>query len=124
LDVWIPMALLNVEIDGSQHGQEDHIIQDEERDHYLKKEGIDIVRFSNENVWFDFPKVISSIVERCKDRDYAPSKSFVPYLRTIGNPATQYSMSSYPNREKETDIPVGSDLARNLGLEYRDGCSF
>jgi hypothetical protein len=124
LDVWIPMALLNVEIDGSQHGEEEHSFRDEVRDHHLNKIGIDIVRFSNEKVWFDFPNVISEIVKRCKDRDYAPSKSFVPYIRTIGNPATHYSMSSYPNRKKESDIPVGSKVARTLGLEYAGGCSF
>src|SRR2546429_6345654 len=48
LDFFCPMARLAVELDGFQHGLPDHLQRDEERATFLAGEGIEELRFWND----------------------------------------------------------------------------
>jgi adenine-specific DNA-methyltransferase len=47
LDFFCLEARLNIELDGSQHGTPEHLEKDDERDAYLEKRGIKVLRFWN-----------------------------------------------------------------------------
>lgn len=47
LDFFCIEALVNIELDGSQHGAPDQLAKDRERDAYLEARGIKVLRFWN-----------------------------------------------------------------------------
>ncbi|MFA6544788.1 MAG: DUF559 domain-containing protein [Limisphaerales bacterium] len=47
LDFYCVEAKLNIELDGSQHGHPEHLQADVERDAWLAKQGIKVLRFWN-----------------------------------------------------------------------------
>lgn len=59
LDFYCPKHKLGVELDGTSH---DHKYEyDEQRTAFLMKQGIRILRFSNEQVFYSLPAVLSEI---------------------------------------------------------------
>lgn len=68
LDFYCPMAKLAVELDGSQHydptGQE----YDRQRDSFLAKQGIAVVRYSNSDVNARFSGVCEDILHAIENR--------------------------------------------------------
>ena len=61
LDFYCPTAKLAVELDGGQHNQGDKIEHDVVRSDYLKAQGIDVVRFWNNEVLLDIESVLSKL---------------------------------------------------------------
>ncbi|MBI3764933.1 MAG: endonuclease domain-containing protein, partial [Ignavibacteriales bacterium] len=47
LDFYCPKAKLCIEIDGSQHFEDEGLKRDQVRDNYLTERGIDVLRISN-----------------------------------------------------------------------------
>ena len=47
VDFYAPSAKLVIELDGSQHFEENYILTDKLRDEYLKKLGLRVLRFDN-----------------------------------------------------------------------------
>ena len=61
LDFYCPTAKLAVELDGGQHNQSDKRDYDVARSDYLKAQGIDVVRFWNNEVLLDIQSVLSKL---------------------------------------------------------------
>ena len=47
VDFYAPRAALVVEVDGSQHQEEDQVRADAKRDEYLGRQGLRVLRFNN-----------------------------------------------------------------------------
>jgi very-short-patch-repair endonuclease len=59
LDFYCPTAKLAVELDGGQHTKSDNREYDAARSEYLKAQGIDVMRFWNNEVLLDMQSVLS-----------------------------------------------------------------
>ncbi len=58
LDFYCPTVKLAVELDGGQHNQSDNREYDAARSEYLKAQGIDVMRFWNNEVLLDVQSVL------------------------------------------------------------------
>ena len=61
LDFYCPTVKLAVELDGGQHNESDNRDHDVTRSDYLKAQGIDVIRFWNNEVLFDIQSVLSKL---------------------------------------------------------------
>ena len=61
LDFYCPTVKLAVELDGGQHNQSDKRESDAARSEYLKAQGIDGMRFWNNEVLLDIQSVLSKL---------------------------------------------------------------
>ena len=61
-------AKLVIELDGSQHGLEENIRRDEQRDAFLTSEGYAVLRFWNYEVIEDMDRVVEVIVKALGER--------------------------------------------------------
>jgi very-short-patch-repair endonuclease len=55
-----------VEVDGSQHGFEDHMVKDAVRDLHFKQTGFVTLRFTNSDVWENIEGVMDTIFSHRK----------------------------------------------------------
>ena len=71
VDFYAPGAKLVIEVDGSQHLEEDHAREDARRDEYLQSQGLLVMRFNNLQVLKELESVVQKIFlalgERLKD---------------------------------------------------------
>lgn len=63
VDFYCPQAKLVIELDGSQHYEEEAEQYDKERTRYLNQHGIEVLRYSNRDIHTRFKEV-------CGDIDY------------------------------------------------------
>ena len=63
VDFYCSAYKIVIELDGSQHFEESGIIKDMERDEYLKKLGITVLRYSNRDVNENFEVVCEDILK-------------------------------------------------------------
>ena len=63
VDFYCPESKLVIEIDGGQHFTNEVIQEDMTRDRYLSKEGINVLRFSDREVFENLNGVIERIYE-------------------------------------------------------------
>ena len=68
VDFYCAKAKLVVELDGSQHGEEQHAAYDRERTQYLEAQGLQVVRFSNREIKTHFVDVCDYIHRIVKER--------------------------------------------------------
>ena len=61
LDFYCPTVKLAVELDGGQHNQGDNREYDAARSEYLKAQGIDVMRFWNNEVLLDIQSILSKL---------------------------------------------------------------
>ncbi len=59
LDFYCPTVKLAVELDGGQHNLSDKRERDVARSEYLKAQGVDVMRFWNNEVLLDIQSVLS-----------------------------------------------------------------
>ena len=64
VDFYIATAKIVIELDGSQHYEEEGFVKDAERDAYLQSQGITILRFSNLDINRNFEGVCQDIQDR------------------------------------------------------------
>ena len=62
VDFYIPSKHLVIELDGRQHLTEEHKEKDKTRDKFLEKQGLRILRFSNESIHKNFADVCQIIL--------------------------------------------------------------
>ena len=67
LDFYCPSENLNVELDGAHHFTEEGIEKDKERDYFLQKQGITVIRFENCAVWSNVEGILSEIKHHFKN---------------------------------------------------------
>jgi len=61
VDFYAPIANLVIEIDGSQHRVGDHVEIDKQRDHYLARSGLKVLRFNSRVVITNIDDVVEAI---------------------------------------------------------------
>lgn len=66
LDFYCPKAKLAIELDGSQHYEEDSLKYDRKRENELEKLGIVVVRYTNRQIDSDFIGVCADIDKMIK----------------------------------------------------------
>lgn len=73
-DFYAPSAKLIIEVDGGQHFEECHIRKDKERDFFMEKQGLKVLRFSNLQVLQSINDVLDTIfntlelhISKCKE---------------------------------------------------------
>jgi very-short-patch-repair endonuclease len=64
VDFYCACARLVIELDGSQHYEENERLKDQERDAYLHELGITVVRYTNLDIHKKFDAVCADIVRR------------------------------------------------------------
>ena len=72
VDFYSVGARLVIEVDGSIH--EKHVEADEERQTYLEGLGLTVLRFSNQEIFEEMPRVLE-IIERCISANLSPLSS-------------------------------------------------
>ena len=63
VDFYAPTAKLVIEVDGSQHFDSEHVINDEKRDTYLNGEGLQVLRFNNLQVLNEIDAVMDVVFQ-------------------------------------------------------------
>ena len=62
VDFYAPAAALVIEVDGSQHLEAEHRVQDELRDEFLAEGGLTVLRFDNRQVLCETDAVVEQIL--------------------------------------------------------------
>ncbi len=60
-DFYCAQAKLVIELDGSQHFDEDALKKDEQRTRFLRANGLTVIRFTNRQINEQFPEVCQTI---------------------------------------------------------------
>jgi very-short-patch-repair endonuclease len=71
VDFYCHAAGLVVELDGAAHAYQ--VEQDRERDAFLSGRGLRVLRFKNEQVREDLPRVLAQIADACESRIPSPT---------------------------------------------------
>ena len=61
VDFYCPKGKLVIELDGGQHYSEDGKVKDEQRDKYLKEQGLSVLRFSDREVFKNLNGITETI---------------------------------------------------------------
>lgn len=69
LDFYCHKLRLAIEIDGNVHEEHFQKMYDHERDLLLREEGLEVLRISNDKVFFDFENVVSFVLDRISKRE-------------------------------------------------------
>ena len=64
VDFYCAEADLVIELDGSQHFEQDGLTDDKKRDEYLRLKGLEVVRYPNNQINEDFEAVCVDILNR------------------------------------------------------------
>ena len=67
-DFYIPSAHLAIELDGSQHFEKQGLAYDRSRDLFFTEQGIDVLRYPNNEIICNFPGVCEDILQQIKQR--------------------------------------------------------
>ena len=73
IDFYIAYFLIAIELDGSQHYEEAGVRKDNERDEYLNKMGIKVLRYSNHDINNNFRAVCEDILKNIEELKDEPS---------------------------------------------------
>ena len=68
VDFYAPKVKLVIEVDGSQHAEEDHAAKDEERDGFLRNLGLRVMRFHSSDVLQKTDAVLDAIYQYMQER--------------------------------------------------------
>ncbi len=68
VDFYIASAKIVIELDGGQHYEEAGLQQDLLRDQYLNNHGIQVLRYSNADIWNHFEGVCTDIMMHITSR--------------------------------------------------------
>jgi very-short-patch-repair endonuclease len=79
LDFFCPKAMLALELDGSQHYQNEAIEYDNARTKYLNSFGIEVIRFQNREIDNNFESVCGRIAEVVRDKTQPPALRATPF---------------------------------------------
>ena len=69
IDFYCPALLLAIEVDGNIHDEHTQRTYDELRQRYLEEHWIKVIRFKNEQVYYELESVLSVIKKECELRE-------------------------------------------------------
>jgi len=72
LDFYCPEVRLALEVDGAVHDVPDQAQRDVERDANLRAEGVTVLRFTNDEVDHDLPRVLATIAAQATSLQKTP----------------------------------------------------
>jgi len=81
VDFFAPRAKLVVEVDGSQHMEEDHIQRDKDRDEYLKGLGLKVLRFNSRVVLTETDAVMEVIFRTMTEQKDSEIPPYPPFFQ-------------------------------------------
>jgi very-short-patch-repair endonuclease len=84
VDFYAPRAKLVVEVDGSQHMEEEHALKDRDRDAYLASLGLKVLRFNSREVLNEGDAVVGEIYRIAAERLRAEIPPSPPFLKGGG----------------------------------------
>lgn len=61
VDFYCPQVKLVIELDGSQHFEDQNLAKETQRQEFLKVKGYKVLRFLNSDIWFHFSDVCATI---------------------------------------------------------------
>ena len=61
VDFYIAQARLVIELDGSQHGEEEALLADQARDQFMREQGLCVLRYTNADIHARFQTVCQDI---------------------------------------------------------------
>jgi len=73
VDFYAPKPRIIIELDGGQHYEEKHIVKDKNRDDYLNKMDLKVLRFNNLEVLQSTRAVLENIYDTVRHQLKAPS---------------------------------------------------
>ncbi len=76
VDFYGPAAGIVIEVDGGQHNEADHALKDRDRDLYLQRLGLDVLRFDNRQVLTQGNEVLEVIWARVRHNANPPNPPF------------------------------------------------
>ncbi|MBI4090438.1 MAG: DUF559 domain-containing protein [Candidatus Komeilibacteria bacterium] len=77
IDLAIPSARINIEVDGSHHLTTPHqILSDLKRSHYSDNLGYDTLHIQNEQIRTDLPRIANALAEAAKTREKELKQKF------------------------------------------------
>ena len=83
VDFYLPQAKLVIEIDGMQHQESIQVLSDRERDEYLLKNGIKVVRIPTSEITISTG--VEKYIEEIKDQLVAYQTELTPYYNALTN---------------------------------------
>jgi len=81
VDFYAAAALLVVEVDGSQHLQDEGAKRDADRETFLREQGVMVVRFDNRQVLLETVAVLEEIVRICRQRVLKTNPPCPPFAK-------------------------------------------
>ena len=66
VDFYIPSANIAIELDGSQHYEDEGVLYDIQRDKYLNELGVTVLRYSNLDIKTNFRGVCEDILQKLR----------------------------------------------------------
>ncbi len=84
VDFYCPQIKLVIEVDGSQHYEEEGEQKDKDRDRYLQSSGLRVLRFSNYDIRSSLENVVDHIYN-IAEKHKKKSPSYPPFAKWEGN---------------------------------------
>jgi len=69
LDFYCPKVKLGIEVDGATHGTKIEIENDNEKENFISRFGIKIIRFINLDIYNEIDGVLAEINSQCEKRE-------------------------------------------------------
>jgi len=108
LDFYCAEARLAVELDGREHGHPDRQTTDKERDAFLARLGIKVIRFWNHALRENFRAVLDTILRELSER--TPHLDPLPFGRGEEKPATPVRSSEVDDERAPSFLsPIGGE---------------
>ena len=73
-DFYIAQERLVIELDGSQHGEDETVLADQVRDRFMQEQGIRVVRYTNADIHSRFQDVCQDIWDHLPEADLTNHK--------------------------------------------------
>ena len=86
LDFYCPKLRLGIEIDGATHSTETEVKRDIEKEKFINRFGVKIIRFINIDVYKNIDGVLEEICNQCQKRGEELKMRPHPCLRRQANP--------------------------------------
>jgi len=69
LDFYCPKVKLGIEVDGATHGNKIEIKKDIEKENFINRFGVKIIRFINFDIYHEIDGVLTEINSQCEKRE-------------------------------------------------------
>ena len=79
MDFYCPEKSLVIEVDGDTHGEQHQIVMDRRRETYLKSLGLQVVRYTNDDILKNLDGVLEDLYERVLSGSTSPGSISSPF---------------------------------------------